>query len=655
MSAQQICPNCGGPVRANAQFCGHCGAAMAQQGAGSDQSPGYNQTPPYNQGPAHNQTPSYTQGPPYGAENAQIYGAAVAAPAGAGPATPDVALKRSRRLAIIIPGVVVLLLLIGGAAAAFTVPAFAVNADKSLGDMLPATTVFYVSANLNPSGPTKNNLDRIERVYTSQPAWNNVASAYKSGTQNNSSSSSQCYRQTTGQISDHLGDLGQDTALVMTDTRGINVSNGSSSQTVDAFKRNFAVLAPLHAKRTLVQALSGFDISLAHKEGNYSGTDIYKETFQACGQADAGTANTVYAAMVKHWVVLGLVPQAIYPIVDTANGQRATLASTGPYRALMTKLASDHLGSYYLNGKSLSKMGVLDAIKSNASASRLPSSTFTRTETQSAGALSVDSHGFNLTFATYDRSGAAYTGQAAGAVTSLVPSDALALLSVQGLSKNIVSAVKQYEQTGLVNASVKKTLNPVLTDLTTDLSGEADLVLFRPTKTMSPNDPSSIPLALMWQENNDISAQQHLNDAVSRLGLSAQLKSGTAPDGTTFRATTQGIGYAIRKGWTIVGLSIPGTLSTLASKPAQSVANIDAYQRGIPRNVVPASTYYFDGQRLRKALEDALLPTQSQAVQSQYHSYVVPFIAPIQHISGSTGTTKDGKFNVSTLILDIGS
>jgi hypothetical protein len=240
-------------------------------------------------------------------------------------------------------------------------------------------------------------------------------------------------------------------------------------------------------------------------------------------------------------------------------------------------------------------------------------------------------------------------------VTSLVPSDALALLSVQGLSTNIVSAVKQYEQTGLVNASVKKTLNPLLTDLTTDLSGEADLVLFRPSKTMSPNDPSSIPLALMWQENNDISAQQHLNDAVSRLGLSARLKSGTAPDGTTFRATTQGIGYAIRKGWTIVSLSIPGTLSTLASKPAQSVANIDAYQRGIPRNVIPASTYYFDGQGLRKALEDALLPSQSRAIQSQYRSYVVPFIAPIQHISGSTGATKDGKFDISTLIVDIGS
>jgi hypothetical protein len=159
----------------------------------------------------------------------------------------------------------------------------------------------------------------------------------------------------------------------------------------------------------------------------------------------------------------------------------------------------------------------------------------------------------------------------------------------------------------------------------------------------------------MWQDNNDISAQQHLNDAFSRLGLRAQLRSGAAPDGTTFRATTQGVGYAIRNGWTIVSLSIPGTLSTLASRPAQSVATIDAYRRGIPRNVIPASTFYFDGQGLRKALEDALLPTQSQAVQSQYRSYIVPFLAPIQRISGSAGTTKNGKFNISTILVDIGS
>ena len=180
------------------------------------------------------------------------------------------------------------------------------------------------------------------------------------------------------------------------------------------------------------------------------------------------------------------------------------------------------------------------------------------------------------------------------------------------------------------------------------------MVMLRPSKTMSSSDPSSVPLAFMWQVNSGSSAERHLRDAASRLGL-RRFSHGTASNGTGYQTTTQGIGYAIRNGWAIASASIRQTLDTLSSKPTHTLADIGAYKRGVNGPFTATSAFYVDVRGFRKALEDALLPGQTQANRSQYTTYVVPFIAPIRSVSGSTGTTRDGKTDTSTVVVDIGS
>ena len=584
------------------------------------------------------------------------------APAGAGSTTAGAVRRRSGRGAsIAIAGVLVLLLILGGgtAAAAF-IPLYSATAQKSLGEMLPATTVFYVSADLNPSGATKDNLNRIEKAFTGQPGWSktSVVSQYNQGSQRHTSSAS-CYRDTQRQVTARLSDLGHESALALTDTKGINLSGvnganaaGSATSQLNAFKQNLVVVAPINAKRTLFQVLtgSGLSFSLPQKTSVYNGTTIYAETLTSCGQASGGAAQTVYAASIKNCVLLGLVPQALYAIIDTASGRRPNLASTTSYQQLMAKLPGDHLGSYYLNGKSLSDIGVFSALKNLPNSAQVPSSAYASVQKPTAAALSVDQHGFIFTAAALN-SGAG-NAQSAGALAASLPSDIEALFSIQGLKQNIDQGVKQLEQSGLLNTQLMKEVNPFLTDLTTDLSGEADVVVFHPTTQISQSNPASIPLALLWQVGDETSATNHLNDLATRLGVASQLKTGTASDGTTYHVYKGSIGYAVRKGWAIVALDIGKTIDALSSKPAQSLATVSSYQRAIPAGSTPSTTWYFDITGLRTSLEASLLPTQSPQQQANYNTNFKPFIAPIQTIAGSVGTT--AAVGYSTIIVDIG-
>src|SRR5579859_15328 len=215
--------------------------------------------------------------------------------------TPRYSKSRTGFAAVI---VAILLILGAGTAVAFTVPVFTANATNSVAQMLPAGTVFYVSADLNPTGAKLANLERIRHAFTDQPGWANITKLYNSSTQQQSSQSA-CFRQTQNQVSANLSDLGHDTALAMTSE--IHLKGGLDTMT--ALKRNLVVVAPLHVQRTLIQALSGLSIALPQHAADYHGTAIYAETFRSCGHATGNTAQTVYAALVKNYVLLGMAPQ----------------------------------------------------------------------------------------------------------------------------------------------------------------------------------------------------------------------------------------------------------------------------------------------------------------------------------------------------------
>lgn len=576
------------------------------------------------------------------------------------PATSEPVIRSKRKRRALTPlalvAVLVLLVIGAGTAAAFNLPLFAMNANKSIGEMLPASTVFYISANLNPSGATKDNLDRIERAYTSQPSWKHIASTFNSQIKQAKGSTGDCYRKTKSQISDNVQKLGQDTALVMTGTGRLNISkpNGGSSNILTTLKRSFVVVAPLHEQVTLVDALSGFSFSLQQKSTSYGGTTIYKETFKSCGQASGGQAQTIYAALVKNWAVLGVVPEAIYPIIDTANGKSSALNSVPLYRTLMARLPTDHLGTYFVNGPSLGKMGLSQAMRRYAvTAPNNPFNSQNLTKALTAAALSVDSRGFGLTSAANNPSISASANKPAGAIASSLPSNVLGLFSTRISKKGLNSGIAQLESNPLSGAAVTPQLRTVIQDLTADLSGEVDLVLFNPgTTRMSASNPRTIPLALLWQVANEGGARAHLRDVINRLGLSGQVSRHHALDGTTYDSA-RGTGDAVRKGWAIVSPSIKDTLGRLSTAPTTNLSSSAPYQRVRSANFVPSAILYLDGNGLRRALENAILPTLSSSERLSYQNYILPWIAPIGNVSFSAGTTADHKISITNFYVDI--
>src|SRR6202011_2970077 len=106
---------------------------------------------------------------------------------------------------------------------AFTVPVVSITAEKPLAAMLPATTLFYVSADLNPSGSTKANLDRIVQSFTGEADWKNITKTFDQTTKP-STSGGACYQNAQNELSSHLNDLGHVSVLALISANGLKVS-----------------------------------------------------------------------------------------------------------------------------------------------------------------------------------------------------------------------------------------------------------------------------------------------------------------------------------------------------------------------------------------------------------------------------------------------
>lgn len=561
--------------------------------------------------------------------------------------------RRSRPFRMSLPFALLALLvvlLIAGTAVAFALPVVSVTPEKPIAQMLPAGTAFYLSADLNPSGDTKTNLDAIEHAFTDQPSWKNIANTFN-GTMHSSQQSNACYHQTQGQVQAHLGDLGHSSAFALIGTGGVNMAAGTQSQT--ALEHNAVFLASLDVHMTLVQALGGFHLTLQQTSTDYHGTTIYQESFPACGKVNPSMPQTIYAAVFKGYVVLGLIPDPVERVIDTGSGSAPSLTSLPSYQTLMAQLPSNQLGGYYFSGSALKGLGLLKALRLAPNAGSVPGSYYQNVQKPTAGALGVEPDGFRLTAAAYSPSGSRKSQAPAGQLAAQLPSDTLALLSVQNVAAIARNVESQLKKAHLLTGSTATSFNAMTNNITGDLSGEADAVLLHPTGAMNfhgTNGKFVVPLSLLWQVKDDAVATQHLNDLAMQLKVSSQLTPATASDGTPYFVTKDGYGYAVRKGWAIVSLAILQQISALS--PAQNLASNPAYLKTTLNGLTPGLLWYFDLHNLRLQLEASLLPSVVSSA-TQYNQYAKPILTPLQSLSGSAGTSRDGQLGLTTLFLGI--
>lgn len=553
--------------------------------------------------------------------------------------------------------VAILILVIGGgAAAAFTVPAVSLSAEKSVGEMLPVTTVLYLSADLNPQGAKKDYLERIEHAFSDQPSWQHVREALKSQTKGNSPTSG-CYTKTQREATSNLDQLGHTAVFAVIDSRGIDFAKfsaapngGQTSALTDAVKRNAVFLAPLATQLTLIQAIGGKSLQLQHKSTDYNGTPIYQESFSDCGKVSQTALQTVYAALYKGYVVLGLMPDPIERIIDTGNGKIASLATDTEYKTLQSQLSGDPLGGYFLSGPAIKTTRISGAIgkvnPASASASRDVRS--------SAGAVFAESYGFRVATATLTTSNSA-DAQPATVLAGRLPADTLGLIAVQRLAPALKTWEHQLANQGNLTGSNLRVVDRLLNDITADMSGETDLALLHSNGIfhLSSKGGTYLPLLLTWQVRDEATANAHLADIFKQAKLSNQLQTYTASDGTTYHATTNGYGYAVRGGWAITSPSIAKTLDQLAQTPSQTLASRPLYHATTPSGVIPSTTWYFDVTGLRQQAEDAY-PNLTSGATGPYRMYVQPVLAPIHTITGSGGLSGGGKITVTTVIVGIG-
>jgi len=563
--------------------------------------------------------------------------------------------NKKRRLTLLALPAAALLLLAAGISAASAVQVVSVHPSKSLAQMLPGTTVFFVSADLNPTGQTRDALGSIERAFTDQPGWAAIARQFNDS-QRRYSQAQNCYQDTSREADSYLQYLGHDTALALVGTKGITRSAlQHASSLTTALQRNLVVVASVNYHATLAQLFFGSPVSQLQKATVYKGTTIYRESFSSCGQIAQSMPQTIYAAIYKGYAVLGLLPGPIERVVDTGAGSAPSLASNRTYGVLMKQLPGNRLGSYYLDGRALRKVGLLNGVN------RLPGvptgvslSSYGSALQPVAGALSVDAGEVRLVQTAWNPSAA--PGKPAGAAASFLPDDVIGLVSLQGFPETIRRISAELKRDGFISGSMNRTLDPTLNDLTSGMAGEADLVMFRPATTPSGQAPAGFdsPLTFMWQLKDQASASNHLDAALKRQQVANQFTTVRASDGTAYHVISGGYGYAVRKGWVVTSLAIASSLDALSSNSGPRLASVPGFRSAVLAGSVPGSIWYINVSQLRRTLEAAFLPMASHQEASQYRSQVASLVAPLQTISGSAGTSSDRRVAISVLTVRVG-
>jgi hypothetical protein len=540
--------------------------------------------------------------------------------------------RRSRRKAAVVALVIVTVMVVGAVVAA-TVPVYAVAAQSNVAAMLPASTPFYLSVDLNPTGATKSGLDQIESAFTGERGWahNSIVRFLRHSTQAKSSAGD-CYRGDGRQALSSFSELGHQTTLAVTSLKGVPRAN-AQSETADAghaVRRDIVVVAPLNIHETLVQALtSAFSLSWPKQAGSYKGTTIYSESLHSCSQASGGASgDTLYAALVKGWAVIGVTQAALRPVIDTANGSRPSLAHLASYSKLESPLPQNQLVGYYFNGTKL-KPYLNSEHFSTLSEARIVSPLMGNSLKPTAGAVSVDGPKISFTMAaTHGEAGSARPGQ----LLRLLPSNMEMFLSIGNAKQVLQQFIRQATIEGV--STPKKELRAIH-DIESTMSGEADIVLLHPNASIEAT-AGTLPAAVVWRVSDDTKATKSLLGAVRATG--SRPINQPSPEGNYYSfAQDASFGFFVKNGWSVATLNAGAWLNEIHTRTA-SAAERPMFEGAVPSGADASSVFYVDATALRQSIERAFRSQNpSGTLWRAYVTTLRPMVSPIKRVYGSSG------------------
>jgi hypothetical protein len=541
-------------------------------------------------------------------------------------------------------------LVVTSAAGALVLGAVAVAAvlflsqpNPSIEKMVPATHDVLVIANLNPSLGQKINLLRAVHSFpdtrTDAAISSKLDQAFKAA--------GLTY---TSDVQPWLGgEVGASGTL--------NFASGADSP--------FALFATSRsdskAKALLAKLRSGsFGQKYTWRDETYNGISI------ASGTPTVTTEKPVAYSYVDHVVVLASSSAMIHEIIDTDQGRSARLVDSSDFKATMTLLPSDRVGTGYIGGKALvagvkqqmtkpSTLG-LPALKTlddlNALQGIGGAVSATAAGVAFDGAVKLDVT--KLSPAT--RQAFTATGRP-DAVIRWIPKSSDAFLAIANVDQGIKTLLAQYGSDPSVQASTDAVgltgANGILPHLTGDLGVDVEL------------GSNSIPSGAILIGTNDAAAMNAF--FAKLLGIAGSLGAGvgntqggllTPNLGRVSTSTYQGVVITSWSSPTLSGVvpsyAVLDGMGIVATSLAEVKAVIDAHSAG--SNITKDSTYqaassaslahptgimYVNLARLVSVLEK--LPSSS-GMQTTATAYLAPLRAFMFTATSQTGAAVERFF-----------
>ncbi len=526
--------------------------------------------------------------------------------------------------------------LVAGAVAVAAVLLLA-QPNPSIEKMVPATHDVMVIANLNPSLGQKVNLLRAVHSFPDTRTDAAIATKLDEALKQSGLSFTTDVQPWLG------GEVGVSGKM--------NFESGADSPyALFATSRDDA-----KAKAALAKLRSGtLGKKYTWRDETYNGISI------ASGTPSVTSEKPVAYSDVDHVVVLASSSAIIHEIIDTDQGRSARLVDSSDFKATMTLLPSDRVGTGYIAGKSL----VAGVKKQMAKPSTLGLPALKTLDDLNAlqgigGAVSATGAGVAFDVAVKldvtklspaTRQAFNATGRP-DAVLRWIPKSSDAFLAIANVDQSIKTLLVQYGTDPSVQASTDAVgltgSKGILPHLTGDLGLEVEL------------GSNSIPSGAILIGTNDSAAMNAFFGklAVLASATTGQQKPGAGITRTTYRGT-------VITTWTSSSLGqVPGLMPSyaaldgmgiLASNPAEIKALIDAHAAG--SNITadptyqaassaslahPAGIMYVNVARLVTVLEK--LPSSS-GLETTATAYLAPLRAFMFTATSQTGAAVERFF-----------
>ena len=556
----------------------------------------------------------------------------------------------------------------GGAVGARMLTLTVVSAHGPMADLLPASTVLYASADLQPDGAQGTNLQALTAAFTDQPGFAKIRRLITDAT-NAKPGRPGCRTQVPFSWDDIMHSwIDGRMAVAVTDPAAL----GTTANNTQAARDGVVGIVGLRVRLTLGDVFSHFRLGTAAQSSSYNGVTIYSlRSDSACGPSlPTASAVTGYATLLNGYAVVGASPASVEREIDVYQGKLPKLSGSVGFKRLGAAIPADGLafvyldtptlvrsipgGSPYLSGLPASLRGMsTDPRYADARGALGPSGL----------ALTAKPTGFDLQavqLSNVPLPSLAYTTPNLAA--RALPDASIFYLSLDNLKALYDSATGQMRKSGLLDAHSLQQTNTQVGDAMGLLDGEYAFALL-PTDMnaashLSGSDTTGLPLVAMIDVGAHTDASQAIRRTLAGFDSGASpfgLVPGTSPRGAPIYAAPAGYGYALIKNWLVISSSIKAATASMegtlyGGKP--SLAGGSTY--GLLHDVIGGTqteVMLLDLGGLRASME-ALLPRGSAATRDQYET-IRPLLVPIRALALSATGEDGGKTERADLFLAI--